>query len=73
MEQIARIRITSLSKAYDTKYLGLDATKPAFEVSDQTTKVQASLRPQDKSASLKIIFLISQPNICCGYSKEPPR
>ena len=28
-------------------------------------------RPPDKSAYWKFIFLISQPNICCGYSKEP--
>ena len=27
-------------------------------------------RPPDKSAYLKIIFIISQPNICCGYSKN---
>ena len=28
-------------------------------------------RPTDKSAYWKIIFFISHPKICCGYSKEP--
>ena len=28
-----------------------------------------SCRPPDRSAYWKTIFLISQPNICCGYSK----
>ena len=27
-------------------------------------------RPLDRSAYWKNIFLISHPNICCGYSKE---
>ena len=29
-----------------------------------------SYRPLVKNAYQKINFLISQPNICCGYSKE---
>ena len=30
-----------------------------------------NFRPPDKSQYLKIIILISQPNICCGCLKEP--
>ena len=30
-----------------------------------------TIRPPDKSAQLKIIFLFLKQNICCGYSKEP--
>ena len=25
----------------------------------------------DKSAQMKIVFFVLNPNICCGYSKEP--
>ena len=31
------------------------------------------LEAPDKSALQKIIFLILNQNICCGYSKEPSR
>ena len=30
-------------------------------------------RLSDKSGQLKIVFLVLNQNICCGYSKEPPR
>ena len=35
--------------------------------------IRGSFRPPDKSAYLKIIFLICQPKhiVCCRYSKEP--
>ena len=37
----------------------------------EVVSIHAMSRPQDKSAYLKIIFLIFTPNICCGNSKEP--
>ena len=30
-------------------------------------------RPPDKNAYQKIFFLFLSKNMCCGYSKEPPR
>ena len=30
-------------------------------------------RLSDKSGQLKIVFLVLNQNICCGYSKEPPQ
>ena len=40
-------------------------------IGHQTPIDRCALRPLVKSEYLKIEFIISQPNICCGYSKEP--
>ena len=53
----------------------LHSLKPpegGLEMIDSWQGIHVSIfRPPDMRAYWKIIFFISRPNICCGYSKEP--